>query len=60
MSNENIPAGQFKAQGGVGAFIKDFPLDIKYTVTSFTLTADDEMETFRKRRVRAIHGVQKR
>jgi hypothetical protein len=26
----------------VGAFIKDFPLDLKYTVTSFTLTADDE------------------
>ena len=42
MSNENMPAGQFKAQGGVGAFIKDFPLDLKYTVTSFTLTADDE------------------
>jgi gliding motility-associated protein GldM len=42
MSNENMPAGQFRAQGGVGAFIKDFPLDLKYTVTSFTLTADDE------------------
>jgi len=42
MSNENIPAGQFKAQSGVGAFIKDFPLKLQYTVVSFTLTADDE------------------
>ncbi len=42
MSNENMPAGQFRAQSGVGAFIKDFPLKLQYTVTSFTLTADDE------------------
>ncbi|MBI5857798.1 MAG: gliding motility protein GldM [Sphingobacteriales bacterium] len=42
MSNENMTAGQFKAQSGVGAFIKDFPLKLQYTVTSFTLTADDE------------------
>jgi gliding motility-associated protein GldM len=42
MSNDNIPAGQFKAQSGVGAFIKDFPLKLQYTVVSFTLTADDE------------------
>jgi gliding motility-associated protein GldM len=42
MSNENMPAGQFKAQSGVGAFIKDFPLKLQYTVTSFTLTADDD------------------
>lgn len=41
MSNENMPAGQFKAQTGVGAFIKDFPLNIKYSVVSFTLTADN-------------------
>ena len=41
MSNENMNAGQIKAQTGVGAFIKDFPLNIKYTVVSFTLTADN-------------------
>jgi gliding motility-associated protein GldM len=40
-SNENMTAGQFKAQTGVGAYIKDFPLDIKYSVVSFTLTADN-------------------
>lgn len=42
MSNENMPAGQFRAQSGVGAFIKDFPFDLKYTVVSFTLTADND------------------
>ena len=42
MSNENMTAGQFRAQSGVGAFIKDFPLKLQYTVTSFTLSADDE------------------
>lgn len=41
MSNDNMSAGQFKAQTGVGAFIKDFPFDLKYTVVSFTLTADN-------------------
>jgi len=41
-SNENMPAGQFRNQPGVAAYIKDFPLDIKYTVTSFTITVDDE------------------
>jgi gliding motility-associated protein GldM len=41
MSNENMLAGQIRAQTGVGAFIKDFPLDIKYTVTSFTIAADN-------------------
>jgi gliding motility-associated protein GldM len=40
-SNENVPAGQFKAQTGVGAYIKDFPFDLKYTVVSFTITADN-------------------
>jgi len=42
MSNENMTAGQFKAQSGVGAFITNFPLNMKFQVTSFTLTADDE------------------
>ncbi len=40
-SGDNIPAGAIKAQTGVGAYIKDFPLNLKYTVTSFTITADD-------------------
>ncbi|HRG82512.1 MAG TPA: gliding motility protein GldM [Chitinophagaceae bacterium] len=41
-SNENMAAGQFRNQPGVSAYIKDFPLDIKYSVTSFTITMDDE------------------
>jgi gliding motility-associated protein GldM len=41
-SGENVPAGAFKAQGGVGAYIKDFPFDLKYTVTSFTIAADTD------------------
>ena len=41
MSNENMKAGQIKVQTGVGAYIKDFPLDIRYTVVSFTLSADN-------------------
>ena len=45
MSGDNMNAGQIRAQGGVGAFIKDFPLDIKYTVTSFTLSADNDEGT---------------
>ena len=41
-SGENVPAGAFKAQAGVGAYIKDFPFDLKYTVTSFTIAADTD------------------
>ncbi len=41
MSNENMPAGQFRAQTGVGAYIKDFPFELKYSVVSFVLTADN-------------------
>ena len=40
-SGDNVTAGAFKAQSGVGAYIKDFPLALKYTVESFTITADD-------------------
>jgi gliding motility-associated protein GldM len=40
-SNENMTVGQLRAQTGVGAYIKDFPLNLKYSVTSFTLTADN-------------------
>ena len=41
-SNENMTVGQLRAQTGVGAYIKDFPLNLRYTVTSFTLTADND------------------
>jgi gliding motility-associated protein GldM len=41
-SGENINAGTFRAQAGVGAYIKDFPFELKYAVTSFTLTMDTE------------------
>ena len=41
-SGDNMTAGQFRAQTGVGAYIKDFPFELKYTVTSFTLTADND------------------
>ncbi len=41
-SGDNVPAGAFRAQGGVGAYIKDFPFELKYSVTSFTLTADTD------------------
>src|SRR6218665_105490 len=40
-SGDNVPAGAFKAQTGVGAYIKDFPLNLKYAVTSFSMTADN-------------------
>ena len=40
-SNENMTAGQFKAQTGVGAYIKDFPFELKYSVVSFVLSADN-------------------
>lgn len=40
-SGDNVNAGAFKAQSGVGAYIKDFPLNLKYSVVSFTITADD-------------------
>ena len=41
-SGDNVPAGAFKAQGGVGAYIKDFPFELSYRVTSFTLTSDTD------------------
>lgn len=40
-SGDNVNAGAFRAQSGVGAFIKDFPLALKYSVVGFTITADD-------------------
>jgi len=41
-SGDNIPAAAFKAQGGVAAWIKDFPFDLKYSVTSFTVTGETD------------------
>jgi gliding motility-associated protein GldM len=41
-SGANVSAAAFKAQAGVGAYVKDFPLDLKYNVTSFSIVADTE------------------
>lgn len=41
-SGANINAGAFVAQAGVGAGIKDFPFDLKYSVTSFTISCDND------------------
>jgi len=41
-SGSNVPAGAFKAQAGVGCGIKDFPFELKYAVTRFTLSADTD------------------
>ena len=41
VSGDNVPAGAFRAQAGVSAWIKDFPFDLKYTVQSFVVEAED-------------------
>lgn len=41
-SGSNVPAGAFKAQAGVGAGVKDFPFELQYKVTRFTLSADSD------------------
>jgi gliding motility-associated protein GldM len=41
-SGENVNAGAFRSQAGVGAYIKDFPFDLKYSVQSFVLEMDTE------------------
>jgi len=41
-SGENITASAFKAQGGVGAGIKNFPFELEYNVLSFTFTCDTD------------------
>ncbi len=41
VSGANVPAGAFKQQGGVAAWIKDFPFDLKYQVTSFTIVGEN-------------------
>jgi gliding motility-associated protein GldM len=42
MSGDNMNAGELRAQAGVGAFIRDFPFDILYTVTSYTISTDSD------------------
>jgi gliding motility-associated protein GldM len=41
-SGANVPAGAFKAQAGVGAGVKDFPFELQYKVTRFTMSADTD------------------
>lgn len=41
-SGANVAAGAFKAQGGVGAGIKDFPFELSYDVVGFTFTCDTD------------------
>ncbi len=41
-SGANINAGSFRAQGGVGAGIKNFPFELEYDVISFTFTCDTD------------------
>ena len=41
-SGANMNAGAFRAQGGVGAGIKDFPFELSYQVVSFTFTCDTD------------------
>lgn len=45
-SGEPFQAGAFKAQGGVGAGIKDFPFELNYDVVSFTFTCDTDDDIF--------------
>ena len=41
-SGDNVNAGAFRAQAGVGAYIKDFPFDIKYDVVSYSISVDND------------------
>ncbi len=41
-SGDNVNAGAFKAQSGVGAYIKDFPFDIQYDVISYSVSVDTD------------------
>ncbi len=45
-SGANIAAGAFKAQGGVGAGIKNFPFELSYDVVSFTFTCDTDDDIY--------------
>jgi gliding motility-associated protein GldM len=41
-SGENVSAGAFKAMPGVSAYIKDFPFELKYSVASYSISADND------------------
>jgi hypothetical protein len=41
-AGDNVNAGEFRSQAGVGAYIKDFPFELKYSVTGFTISADTD------------------
>ncbi len=41
-SGDNVNAGAFRAQAGVGAYIKDFPFDIQYDVVSYSISVDND------------------
>ncbi len=41
-SGSNVAAGAFIAQAGVGAGIKNFPLNLSYKVVSFSVTCDND------------------
>jgi gliding motility-associated protein GldM len=41
-SGDNVNAGAFKSQAGVGAYIKDFPFELQYTVTGYTISTDSD------------------
>jgi gliding motility-associated protein GldM len=41
-SGANVPAGAIKVQAGVAAFSPNFPFELTYKVTSFTISADTD------------------
>jgi len=41
-SGSNVAAGAFINQAGIGAGIKNFPFELNYKVTSFTVTCDND------------------
>lgn len=41
-SGDAVPAGAFKAQQGIGVYLLDFPFELRYNVTGYTLRVEDE------------------
>ena len=41
-SGDTVVSGAFRAQQGVGAYMKDFPFDISYEVIGYTVNIQDE------------------
>ena len=41
VSGSNVPAKSFQAQAGVGVYVRDFPIELRYQVIGFTFTVDD-------------------